>query len=478
LEYDALLADCLARAQVLRTLADRISAEEFPNETPRKFARTIGRLAAAVAQQLSAERGEASFDPLAAGAQLKNTSDLLLAYGQFLQYASAAQTHAVPWSLIGPLERFARRIDGGTDLLVCPTWTFNYEISSEDIGEWLRASAQDVLPEDVLRDCVSALPEHVRIVMFPILEKNSALYHCALAHEIGHGVVHRVLEAGQAMPPHIRKRLDTMVAVESAPYPLFRENLTTEWLKKVGYYWRRAVEEIGSDIVGARVLGPPFLLALSRVASTMGLDIPPGRANGYPPFRLRLQLVLQEVTRLGLTDFARMEAKTPPEARGILAAYQGAISQLESVASSASFAAAAEEHPTLALAYDWLQESLPGIVDEIAKRCGTDLETLDAERLWGTGLLLAHTRLAKDLPPNTLDDSVHPPEPASFESILLAAWLHHLSAPSLRLDATRPNSFLDHRRLHERLALRAIELAEMQRVYKCWRDGVAEGGAR
>lgn len=228
--------------------------------------------------------------------------------------------------------------------------------------------------------------------------------------------------------------------------------------------WRRALEELLSDIVGTILFGPAALFSTLNMSLMCGLDDTPEEATDYyPPWRTRLRAVLAVCDEQG--GFFPVDESTFPRDGSAHRASQinAVVSVIRSLAAEKADEQALQRDPLVALAYRSLEKWLAAGKTHLKA-------LLDAASAGANGTIIRQRlptlieRLDQQLPPNEYDIPHGPPQRAGLAEILNAAWYHRLTWPRTNDEqplAERMATALDKRQAMNQLTLKAIEYSDL-----------------
>lgn len=222
----------------------------------------------------------------------------------------ASSTAEVPSELVLPMERMARLMFPGSQVIVEATPEINYYF--KELASNVRNLFSSLELDDILTQL--AFPDELFRLQLCSNPPNGILTHCLLGHEIGHAVYEKK-EADKTLLPLLRfdeeairrfvdSRLGQMreqISVEprEAPMQLALEE-TRDFLQymlktEIGIIAARWVREIFCDIVGVGLLGPAFICSAGIfMLAFEDIDHP---TLTHPPSRLRIQLALRALER-------------------------------------------------------------------------------------------------------------------------------------------------------------------------------------
>jgi hypothetical protein len=485
---DRAIGDCILHAASLRRYSEQVENEEFPCDEPIHLAKALANIAQALAEYLVAARNLPSYNVKQAALEIRAIDGIVKWLFEPLRYVEGAVTSKVPWSLVGPLQSISTRLLPGTALILRPKWRYNYAVLMSDIIATIRDAAKNVLPLDRINECFGKLKPPLHIISFPYIERRSVFLHAALGHEIGHLITEEFIrDEKTSMPAGLALEIIKKIQNDKAIAPLFKSKEVIRQLRECAEYRKRAIQELGSDLVAVNIMGFAALFALDGIIGMRNLDdVPSVQNQRYPPRRRRIRLMLKEIEEYlnGLVNWDQLEVLVPSDGRPILDAYKERVKELQAVAASTADAKALEADKTVEIAYRWVDESLDALHLFVRSRCQNISEVrLNAKPdkdgnefasgsgFWLKACELATSRLGRGLPPNTNDDTVVHSHPASFEAIMNAGWLHLLSSVPPRPESVASVAeFLKRHQRAERLTLRALELSDVQVMYNRWRQ--------
>lgn len=471
-EFEVLVGDCISRAETLAIRARQLTAEEFPGDEPVRLAEAIERLGKEISKYLAGES--------AAGAatvkHIRTVDQITCTLAWVLRYADGAQTSKVPWSLVIPLRKFCRRLVPDAAIILRPQWRWNYTILLDDLHYCLRQMVDTLLPTPVLDEVFCQLRGALHSIAFPFIDKNSVLLHAGVGHEVGHLLIGRYLaEEPDVLPPDLRAKVEAAVDEDiksGRVIALKRSNEVAVRMQEVADYRRRAVEEIGADIVGVRMMGPAALFCARIVASGRDLNkAPQNSPEKYPPWRMRLDALLDELRRLGLCDTDEIESEAAPESVKTACAYHRCLDDIEQLVQEPPAGQRTGWDLPARLGYEWFDRTLPRIRAYVENECDGKSAAQERMSFLRKCMYLADVRLAAELPPNVVSDDPEDQPAASLEEVVNAAWLYrirHMTPPSDACEGLV--AFRDEYQKLNRLSLRAIELANLQEEYRAYHD--------
>ena len=335
---------------------------------------------------------------------------------KFLDWVRNAQTANVPWSLVPCIEDLAKRIIPEKPVLVCSENRFNYSMT------W---STSDRLA-----------PHPYYILALPRNHRTNVLWHCLVGHELFHpacckfvdehneGVLHNIYKTAKELVPH---ETDPEGSVE-----LFREVDEQERLKQVAqvakivhFAWRRATEELLSDMACVELFGPAAILAMKTFsACSPQNDIPGPDNNFYPSSRYRLEVAW------GQLDDAQVRLLCGKlENVGTASYFLQHMGSTQEEVDKGEGRAMVQNHPYAEIAYREVERLLSAARDFV-RRAFADNDK------WYAGDVIEQIpalveRLAHGIPPNEIvrevderEEGTYATEPARLAAILNAGWIY------------------------------------------------------
>ncbi len=465
--------EAMARAAAIRVRCLRAASQDFPDGFPERFLKTLYRLAALLAGEAKAICDDPLLERLDKLIRCGFVLRFLREVGEWVRYAASAETANTPWSIIGPLKRLFEPLIPECQLLVRPKWHWNYEVLRGITGYLTHRVLACVEPRagtekelESLRSEIATWGEQCAIISFPYFDRKNVLRHVLFAHEIGHLIVDRyVPDYWEQKQQAIREFLTNKVLSQHhelgkpGSHPL----LLGLQIDSANRCLRRGTEELLCDLCAVRVFGALAAFASYEVAVFQGIDIAPEQANFYPPWRLRLREMLDHCPGDWLQS---LKLDDDERARGVQQKVLEAWRRLDGSATLPSNYEALSG-PLASLVYPYLRETvLPGLVQHVFSFIDERIEApvLDGKRL--IGLL---NRLNKDAPPSEVHErgsGLLDQSPASLREIFVTGWLHHLSRGDEAMFVSDDETYDK----CNRLLLKAIESAELQKDYAAWKQ--------
>ena len=356
-------------------------------------------------------------------------------------------------------------------------WDFrdNYRLALEELQDHV----EDL---DLEQGVLDEFSNPFYLIAFPALERDNILLHTLLGHEIGHLLVDDFLteelesrfvqEVRGIVTDLTRKQLRDQGLSEDEVGQIFWPDLEKFWiasnLREVVEVWKRALEEILSDIAGAFLFGPAALFSTFELAFQYGFDeAPASRNNFYPPWRRRLREVLRV---LGAEDgFFPIPSSAFPEGEAAMRsrALKQYYSDIEREAGLRKDEDAINKMPLVRSVYAALPEYIRLGKEFLLDDCRLGEHLLEADQLYRATPALIE-RLDNKIPPDQKGRSSNRRRDSDFVEIINAAWLHKVSSVASLTPACPPleQQALIERDVRNRLTLKAIEFSSLSRRFE------------
>jgi len=209
-------------------------------------------------------------------------------------------------TLVRPLTRLVNTIFTDRELIFDPA--DGYEIILSSVQEPLTVYAR-YFSHNVW-EAIKALP-HVTVISYPALSQDDALQHLLLGHEIGHLVLSKEvsLDGGNAD----KVKLETLVfnlAFSEGIARLQQESpvkLSSADRRELHFRLQSIFRELASDILGVRLMGPAYAIALADYEAVRNRWAHGGVSQTHPGLAWRLRTVISEARR-----FLDVDRETAP----------------------------------------------------------------------------------------------------------------------------------------------------------------------
>lgn len=476
------LVEITARAITVQHRCDALLSYDYFSESPRILARTVQRVASYLTVAAKAIFDEidwdATPDEIAKDFRLLRLTDKILQeLAQQLRYVEGARTERIPWSIVPSFEALVRRILPDVQIMLRAMWHYNYAFHLQDQRIFFHrvlAEHEDYVPAiDLDNEVLCDMRRPFHIISFPSLEQKHILLHSLLGHEVGHLLVERFLtdirEAAFASSTkaEIEAVTDRQVAEIPASYGVevrkfFRDQLLSQNTRTALTLWRRALEEILSDLCGACLFGPATLFATLEMAMQAGYDVPPSAATQYyPPWRMRLRHVMNLLETQG--GWFPIPVTLFQDDGNRAAKVERRVSLIRDLVSDRRDEAALRMDPLATIAYREAESHLRSGITFLLESCGLAAARPVATRLY-EALPVLISRLDQSVPPNAFESTIADTRVATFVEILNASWYHRVSVDTTG-DLTEA---AETRNRLNNLALKAIEYSQLATDYSAW----------
>ena len=489
---EGFVVDVLARAAASCEYCSSLLALDHVSAAPKNLAKTIRKVCSFLA--LAVQRIEADYHQgdknekavTLAMRQLQNVDNLIRELAAQLRYVESATTYKLPWTIVSAFENWVQTFLGEVTLMLRPQWRYNYTFTLWDFrANYILAleEFQDLVPSLQVEDNVlDSLKTPFYLIAFPALERDNILLHTLLGHEIGHLLVDRFLtdNVEAEFVASILGEINRIAKKDLADggissdiigeilRPQAEQTIVAKYVQIVRRCWRRALEELLSDIAGAILFGPAALFSTFDLAFQRGYDQAPSPNNNfYPPWRMRLREVVKAMESVH-PGFFPFDAKIFPAegADGRVKALREHLSTIHRAIESRSDYAKIDRNPLVRLAYTGVPEFIRRGQDFLLKECGLSAHAANPEVIYEAMPDLIE-RLDRGIPPNATDEAISGGRISSFVEIINSAWLHKLSSEHILDREAQPleQEVLVLRDRRNRLTLKAIEYADLARRY-------------
>ena len=486
------VVEVLSRLATARDYAASLLAADHVSRAPKILASTIRKTTDFLSRAVQNiyrehEAGEQSERDLALTLRsLQGIDDLMRELAGQLRYVEAATTYKLPWTMVAAFEDWAGTFLPKVTLMLRPQWRYNYTFTLWDFRDNYRLALEELQDHvedlDLEQGVLDEFSNPFYLIAFPALERDNILLHTLLGHEIGHLLVDDFLteelesrfvqEVRGIVTDLTRKQLRDQGLSEDEVGQIFWPDLEKFWiasnLREVVEVWKRALEEILSDIAGAFLFGPAALFSTFELAFQYGFDeAPASRNNFYPPWRRRLREVLRV---LGAEDgFFPIPSSAFPEGEAAMRsrALKQYYSDIEREAGLRKDEDAINKMPLVRSVYAALPEYIRLGKEFLLDDCRLGEHLLEADQLYRATPALIE-RLDNKIPPDQKGRSSNRRRDSDFVEIINAAWLHKVSSVASLTPACPPleQQALIERDVRNRLTLKAIEFSSLSRRFE------------
>lgn len=479
----------------------RAASQDFPDRFAQEYLRGLHDLAELLYKEITALSNDPSLEYQDKRRQARGHLRYLRKISEWVRFADSAHVATTPWSIILPLKKLVHPLIGDCEFLVRSKWRWNYQILRnvvqfvrDDILDHveIRESHQDLYLK--LESFITSWGEDCCVISLPYVDRKNVLRHVLFGHEIGHLVAAPILRAYWAAHKSDVENVlsQDVIAKTKAQSGNSTSSKNPSLAREVDaavQCIKRAVEEILCDLTAVRLFGPVAVLAALEVATLKDPDLPPTeQGKWYPPWRLRLR----EMMRIADPDFFdKPNAPLDLEPRWLKhletwtedgVTHHALLSQIKARVMSAwvrlrkltnfdphnyaPLRVKTEPFRTLALPdlYDHiLNTSLPATRTELLVKIDA---SLPEERYEPKRIAELLVRLYNDIPPDSVRVAKGQWSVASLKEVFTAGWLYYLHV----IDE---EEFLSDRNQQDklnRLLLKAVESAELERDYRSWQS--------
>jgi hypothetical protein len=464
-----ILSKSLALIEKTRKRVAQVDANEFPTPSS-EYARAL------LLGALQALGDKANWPQMNAEA-LYNT--LIRLQALLEEVEDSTSTH-ISWPLVSYCDHLWQKLfpDGKQCIFYSVTNAHNYSIFS--FTARLKALLKNVLAQGQI-DAICGVKEIYCLELASLEDENLPLY-ANIGHEFGHALF-------WPCAPEINKLLHAecdgvMRAILKAIAPL-GQPITHRLVMRTYFTVQRIAMELFCDLVGARLVGPAFLLSLhemswgaNQVTWSVILHPEHGKIVSYPSFQFRVDCLKNW---LNVTELARESDK----------AFQSHIKDVVLKGLAKYFAEIPSDHtndtlrvvpdhdPDSDLFQKSIESNLPALKAALVKfliRC--DKEIL-ASRLIGGEFnsppadavaKLLH-RLESDVLPNIIPDGTLLGSPVGLNSILNASALFRIHLLQKHGGTQETESVYRDVQKIERLTAKALEVSYIQKEFRAWDEG-------
>lgn len=488
-QLDNYALEIISRARSIRQSCTSLLTHNYSSNAPRDLAETIIRVCDYLIDAIVEIHRTTEYDSDSIPAVLKIfqiTDYRIMKIGSHVRYIDGARSERLPWSIIPAFQKRIEKLLPDVHILLRPQWKYNYSIDLDDlyiVYHRTLSEYQDFVPGKKLEsDVLGKLKSPFYLISFPSLERKNILLHSIIGHEIGHLYAEKYITAekknafSQIVIPEIERIVDEEFKNIPELGPLFekpaKESRKVACLQEVTRCWKRGLEELLADVVGAILFGPAALFSCYESAIQQGLDFEPSADNNYyPPWRMRLREILSVfdihgIKLLPIDDsiFAKNKEKT--------GRVNQLFDQIRTITKGRDDLDLIDKNKLWSLAYKQVAVDLKAGITYLLEDMQLKGELVTSEKLYGK---LHHLieRLENSIPPNAIETDAYDRQPADMVDIINAAWFYKLSCTESILNEDRSfneGSYVWRDRLNN-LTFKAIEYADIERDYSEMVDG-------
>lgn len=448
-----LLDEAFSRLQGLRTAV----AELGPRVRHAHSARFLWNLILSgtkglIAQLRVAPTGAVALPDLIRG--IEGPADALHILLSLVEAGAAERVHQ---AIVPSLHHLVSDLVPDAKVLVCSDWLPSNYSFQQRFPRKLEAAVQqsvtgDGVPDDVQR-AAHVVPKVFAVLSFPVSERDNALLHAALGHEVGHGLVELHSVPRLDMPPDL--------ATSASP------SLRGVSLRELYQLVRTWLRELVADAWAIALMGPAPLMSIY----SLGRADPPD--DDHPASHYRFLLMRECLRRTGHL------AAGPglPDMQWLPDKVEAALEASRAATTSPDLPAAALAHRILEHNTCGIAEFVLGKIKELAPHCLYSAERWDRECNVSLQPDARHHdlvyRILHHCPPDTYEAQLNDGIP-SLASILNAGWAVLLS-PNLWAEFCDPfgdaglrGDYTARQKL-QGLVLKAVEICGVRREWEASR---------
>lgn len=333
---------------------------------------------------------------------------------KFLNWLGKSQTRKVPWSFVHCVERLGEKILPEKQILICSEELYNYEIC------W----AKDT----------KLAPYPYFVILLPLLHRINILWHTLIGHELFHPRCYEFIDKyNQEILTEIRDAVSEKskeLLPEEGTENLFSEtekkSLIVDVSEVIHFAWRRALEELLSDMACVEIFGPAGLLAMNAFsACSVKNTIPEPANNFYPSWQYRLEIVWKNFIDEDILDTLCSSIKN----KEIAQSFRSETERIKSLVDKKEGDKLVKSHKHAKIAYSEIDKVLPEAVAFVKNTIPSDIgKWYDADVLEHIPELVE--RLENGIPPNEIileideENEKYKTKPATLSGIIIAGWIY------------------------------------------------------
>ena len=332
----------------------------------------------------------------------------------YLDWILNAQTSKVPWSFIPCIEDLAKEIVPDHQIIVYCENHYNYSIC------WSQSKKLAPYPYYVL-----ALPR---------LHRVNILWHTLIGHELFHPRCSEFIDLhNQDVLANITRKVteefkksgkseeDKDLFIKSE-----KKNRIDGESNIIHIAWRRATEELLSDMACVELFGPAAVLAMWAFSACSPLNDIPIPNNFYPSNLYRFEIVWEH-----FIDAKNIEALCSDIDKDISKCFKENMEQFSTLISKGEGAGLVQKHPQAKIAYQEVERLLPEMVKFVKTQLSEGIHKWHHKEITQQIPKLVE-RLKNGIPPNEIiieinemkDDVRYETKPAKLPAILIAGWIY------------------------------------------------------
>jgi hypothetical protein len=505
IEINKYIIEVISRIHTIKRRCETYFYDEFPSEQPIKLLKTFINICDFFERRIKESLNQDDIQNIFKYLQDQQNQDInyvkqklresfehiqdidyvIRELGAYLRFIEGAKTQRVPWSSIELFENIAQKLlTENTKVMLRAKWHYNYTVMMMDMKEVFDNFMKGFpAPDNELKNVLKELGEHFYIVSFPQLERTNILLHCLVGHEIGHLAINKYIETEEKkFLKRIRNDIETFV--KNTNMAVLEEEYYSQ---KALRYWRRGLEEILSDIIGALLFGPAMLFSLIEISTQFkGLyDCPRENNKYYPPWLLRIKCVYEQIKEFFNEDLLNKFGNYSNP----IQEYQKFVDNLiktityENIDTFIKLEGEIEkivneekiEKPILEIAYNDITHHLDKYISDFKENLSQKGLILNPDNLYKILPELIE-RIEIGIPPNAKEKILDNRETASLPQIINAAWFYKIyktkgisfikdKLDKDKLDKTILQAIEDRKKVNY-LTLKAMEYSKIENEWK------------
>ena len=334
---------------------------------------------------------------------------------KFLNWLYKAQTKRVPWSFVHCAEELFQQIIPDHNLLIYCENQYNYGIC------W---SESETLS-----------PYTYYILSLPGLHRTNILWHTLVGHEIFHPRCNEFIgKYNQKVLINIKNAVTAYyqkMSTNEDSSDLFSESERKERIDNITNIthlaWRRATEEILSDMACVEIFGPAAILAMKAFsACSPKNDIPEPDNNFYPSWQYRFEIVWNNFIEQKLSKLDNVYSVIKNQ--DIVKCFKEDMLIVKFLIEKKEGEHSVKKHPLAKIAYQEFQNIISDAVDFVKNNTHNVLKWHDDKILNQIPKLVG--RLENGIPPNESiteideQEGIYNTQPADIPAILISGWMY------------------------------------------------------
>ncbi len=469
------------KLSLIKDQISQIRLHSFPSDNPKQLAEIIKAICNLFQEYLLRLQNDASSQPVEVARLAKfiaNTTGEIASHLRFVEGASIERT---PWNMVLPFQSFVKDIyQPNSFLIVRPQWQYNYKVIW-DLVEVYKEHIEKGLSKKVSLE-QEVFNTKLYIVSFPGFEKNNLLLHANLGHEIGHPIASEFLateaENKKAKPQYLPRIAEELEKVLEKILEKYLRKDATELEKyaqkgklqeHIVFLRKRGLEEIISDLISVNLFGIASLFATEEIADISQSIDEVKAPQYYPPLRMRLRLMYEELLSNGLDSIFNMDVQRTSQQNDfnmhVLSAVKERLDIIKATISIDKDKNHIKNDPIFKIAYDSILEVLPKIKGFIKTRISGHM--FEFEKIHNTVFPLCD-RIAHRIPPNAVEIDPFAPVIADIPAILNAGWFYKITCLSKLSSYRKQGEYVNELNILNDLLLKAIEISHVHQKYFKW----------